>query len=155
MCFSGEGWDCPAEYLPLMKSLGFGLLATGMVWCVSVQAEVTDMTKKFKVAESFKLEKIYDVKKDEGSWVGLTEDDKGRLIATDQYGGLYRITVPPLAGGETKVEALDIPVAGGHGVLWFEGKLYIVVNEKAEKNSSETGGWVVDAKGEGWGNQSY
>lgn len=126
-------------------------MATGMVWCVSAQAEVTDMTKKFKVAEGFKLEKIYDVKKGEGSWVGLTEDDKGRLIATDQYGGLYRITVPPLAGGETKVEALDIPVAGGHGVLWFEGKLYIVVNETTKKNPSETGVWVVDAKGEGWG----
>jgi hypothetical protein len=46
--------------------------------------EVTDQTAKFKVAPGFKLEKIYDVKKEEGSWVALTEDGKGRLIAADQ-----------------------------------------------------------------------
>jgi hypothetical protein len=46
--------------------------------------EVTDQTAQFKVAPGFKLEKIYDVKKEEGSWVALTEDGKGRLIAADQ-----------------------------------------------------------------------
>lgn len=134
-----------------MKKFGFGILAFAAAFGGNCHGEVTDMTDKFKVAEGFKLEKIYDVKKGEGSWVGLTEDGKGRLIATDQYGGLFRITVPPIAGGETKVEALDIAVSGGHGVLWFKGKLYIVVNERAKKNPSETGVWVVEEKGDGWG----
>ena len=30
----------------------------------------------------------------QGSWVSLTNDDRGRLIASDQYGSLYRITPP-------------------------------------------------------------
>ncbi|QTN30981.1 c-type cytochrome [Akkermansiaceae bacterium] len=134
-----------------MKNTVLGVFAAGFAFSVLAQAEVTDMTADFKVAAGFKLEKIHDVTKDEGSWVGLTEDDKGRLIATDQYGGLFRITVPPLSGGQTKVEALDIAVSGGHGVLWFKGKLYIVVNENVKKNPSQTGVWVVEDKGDGWG----
>ena len=122
------------------------LLLLGQV-CV---AEVTDQTAKFKVAAGFKLEKIYDVKKEEGSWVALTEDGKGRLIAADQYGKLYRVTPAPLTGGETKVEALDIPVGGAHGLLWHEGMLYIVVNEKGKEFPVESGVWMVKETADGW-----
>jgi putative heme-binding domain-containing protein len=108
--------------------------------------EVTDQTAKFKVAPGFKLEKIYDVKKEEGSWVALTEDGKGRLIAADQYGKLYRVTPAPLTGGETKVEHLNIPIGGAHGLLWYEGMLYIVVNEKENEN----GVWMVKETADGW-----
>jgi len=151
MCFSVDRTKISKEYPFHMKRLGFGILTLAAALGGNCEAEVTDMTDKFKVAEGFKLEKIYDVPKQQGSWVGLTEDDKGRLIATDQYGGLYRIKVPPLAGGETKVEALDIAVSGGHGVLWFKGKLYIVVNETVKGSPSATGVWVVEQKGDGWG----
>ena len=122
------------------------LLLLGQV-CV---AEVTDQTAKFKVAAGFKLEKIYDVKKEEGSWVALTEDGKGRLIAADQYGKLYRVTPAPLTGGETKVEALDIPVGGAHGLLWHGGMLYIVVNEKGKEFPVEIGVWMVKETADGW-----
>ncbi len=56
-------------------------------------AEVTDQTTKYKVVPGFKLEKIYDVKKEKGSWVTLKEDGEGSLISADQYGKLYRF--PP------------------------------------------------------------
>ena len=113
-------------------------------------AEVTNRSADFKVADGFKLEQIYEVKPDQGSWVALTEDGKGRLIAADQYGGLFRITVPPLAGGETTVEALDIPIGGVHGLLWYEGILYISINERAQKNAVETGVWKVKETETGW-----
>ena len=114
-------------------------------------AEVTDQTAKYKVAAGFKLEKIYDVqKKEEGSWVALTEDGKGRLIVADQYGKLYRVTPAPLAGGETTVEPLNIPVGGAHGLLWHDGMLYIVVNEKAQVYPVETGVWMVKETTDGW-----
>lgn len=134
-----------------MKDFKLRVMSAGLTFCAIANAEVTDESSNFKVAEGFRLERIYDVQKQQGSWVGLTVDDQGRLIATDQYGGLYRITVPPLSGGETKVEPLDIAVNGGHGVLWFKGKLYIVVNERVKPNPSETGVWVVEEKGDGWG----
>ena len=74
----------------------------------------------------FKAEKIYDVdKKTQGSWVGMTVDPKGRIIATDQYGGIYRITLKPTVS----VEKLKVKVTGGHGALYAFDSLYIMVGE--------------------------
>ena len=63
-----------------------------------------------QVAPGFKVELIYTVpKEDQGSWVALTVDPKGRIYAGDQYGAVYRLTVPPLGSTEgTKVEKLAI-----------------------------------------------
>src|SRR5947209_13894818 len=60
-----------------------------------------------KVAKDFKAELLYSVPKDkQGSWVNLTADPKSRLIVSDQYCPLYRITPPPVRdrAGRTKVE---------------------------------------------------
>ena len=52
-----------------------------------------------KVAKGFKVELLYSVPKDEqGSWVNMCVDPKGRLIVSDQYGALYRVTPPPVGG---------------------------------------------------------
>jgi putative heme-binding domain-containing protein len=133
-----------------MKKIIIFPVAVAALFSAALHAQVNDRTADFKVAAGFKLEHIYEVKKEEGSWVALTEDGKGRLIAADQYGGLFRITVPPLAGGETKVEALDIPIGGAHGLLWHEGVLYIAVNERSQKNPVETGVWKVKETAAGW-----
>jgi putative heme-binding domain-containing protein len=85
-----------------------------------------------KVAGDFKAELLYSVPKDtQGSWVNLCVDPKGRLIASDQNGPLYRITPPPLGGRaeETKVEKLDLPLGGAHGLLYAFDSLYVMVNE--------------------------
>ncbi|MEP2777501.1 MAG: c-type cytochrome [Luteolibacter sp.] len=114
-------------------------------------AEVTDVTADYKVAEGFKLEHLYSPKADEGSWVAMTEDGQGRLIVADQYGGLFRVTVPALDGGETTVEPLGVPLGGAHGVLWHKGALYVSVNEKADKDPVDKGVWMVKEEGDGWG----
>ena len=63
-----------------------------------------------QVPPGFKVELLYSVPRDsQGSWVSLTLDPKGRLIASDQYGGLYRLTLPALGtSAVTKIEHLDI-----------------------------------------------
>jgi putative heme-binding domain-containing protein len=85
-----------------------------------------------KVMKDFKAELLYTVPKPtQGSWVNMCVDPKGRLIVSDQYGSLYRIT-PPAIGGkadETKVEKLDLPLGGAHGLLWAFDSLYVMVNE--------------------------
>jgi hypothetical protein len=62
------------------------------------------------VAPGFKVELLHTVPKgDQGSWVAITTDPKGRLIASDQYGGLYRLTLPPVGTSTgTKVEHLAL-----------------------------------------------
>lgn len=72
----------------------------------------------------FKAELLYTVPKDEqGSWVSLAKDPKGRFYACDQGDkGLYRITVA--ANGETKVEKVPIAISGAHGLVWAFDSLY-------------------------------
>jgi putative heme-binding domain-containing protein len=85
-----------------------------------------------KVHKDFKAELLYSVPKDkQGSWVNLCVDPKGRLIVSDQYGPLYRITpsVPGAPTAETRVEKLDLPLGEAHGLLWAFDSLYVVVNE--------------------------
>lgn len=84
------------------------------------------------VPKGFKVEKLYNVPKDqEGSWVALTVDAKGRLIAGDQYGSLYRMSV-----GESplKPEKLNIEIGKAHGLLAAFGSLYAMVNEDGKNN---------------------
>ncbi len=63
-----------------------------------------------------------------GSWVSLTTDPKGRLIACDQGGaGLFLIT-PGSGGSATQVEKLPVRLSGAQGLLWAFDSLYAVVN---------------------------
>jgi putative heme-binding domain-containing protein len=88
------------------------------------------------VAKGFKVEKLYNVPKDqEGSWVALTVDHKGRLIACDQYGSIYRMTVPALGKTEQlKPEKLAIEMGKAHGLLYAFDSLYVMVNENGKDN---------------------
>ena len=98
----------------------------------------------FNVLPGFQVEKVFSVPKNRfGSWVCLTVDPKGRLIASDQGGqrkgdlidqtrekrGLYRIT-PPRPGSDepTKVEPLDVNITAAQGLLFAFGHLYVSVN---------------------------
>jgi putative heme-binding domain-containing protein len=100
-----------------------------------------------KLAKDIRAELLYSVPKEkEGSWVNLCVDPKGRLITSDQYGPLYRITPPSLSGGEgrgargegsegrARVEKLDLPLGGAHGLLWTFDSLYVMVNEGVTVN---------------------
>jgi putative heme-binding domain-containing protein len=127
-------------------------------------AEVANATpaSELTLAPGFKAELLYTVpKNDQGSWVALTVDHKGRLLAGDQYGGVYRLTPPaPGSTGPTRVEPLAItlpdvpappgvtrptpkraeatggatsPSVGAHGLLYAHDSLYIMVDEVPAK----------------------
>ena len=89
--------------------------------------------ERLVVKEGFEVERLYSVpKKDFGSWVVLCEDDKGRLIAGDQYGSLYRFDRP--AQGETltdeNLEKIDLDIGHAWGLCYAFDSLYVVVNDK-------------------------
>jgi putative heme-binding domain-containing protein len=116
-----------------MKTILIPLLfgATASFAQLADQATPAD---KVKIAKGFKVELLYSVPKEqEGSWVSMTQDEKGRMICSDQYGALYRITPPALNGspGETKVEKLSIDFGHCQGLLYHAGALYGVVNDDA------------------------
>jgi putative heme-binding domain-containing protein len=114
--------------LPLGLCLSF--LATAVYG--QVKDEATPVAS-LKVAKDFKVELLYTVPKgDQGSWVSMCTDPKGRLIVSDQYGKLYRLT-PPALGTSTGlgVEQLDIPVGMAQGLLYAFDSLYVMcANDK-------------------------
>jgi putative heme-binding domain-containing protein len=86
---------------------------------------------QFQVLPGFQVERLFTVPREQlGSWVSLTFDDQGRLIASDQEGkGLCRITPPRLGSDEeTRVEHLDVKITSAQGMVWAFGSLYLSVN---------------------------
>jgi putative heme-binding domain-containing protein len=94
------------------------------------QPEATAV-KDIKLKEGFKAELLYSVPlATQGSWVANCFDDKGRMIASDQYGKLYRVTPPALDGKaeDTKVEQIPIEFGEAQGLLYAFGALYAITN---------------------------
>ena len=87
-----------------------------------------EVSRNLEVPEGFQVELIYAVPLEEqGSWVALTPDAAGRLITSDQFGGLYRVTVGEDASGTT-VEKLNVSIGHAQGLLYAYGSLYVTVN---------------------------
>ncbi len=95
----------------------------------SEQAEFTpELATHAHVPEGFKIERIFRVPRPMGSWVAITTDDRGRLIASDQGGaGLFLIT-PGTETTPTKVQKLPVDLSGAQGLLWAFDSLYVVIN---------------------------
>ncbi len=94
---------------------------------------------RIKAMQDFQVELLYSVPGGEqGSWVNLCTDPKGRIIASDQYGGLYRFA-PPAPGqplDPAKVEKMPTEIRAVNGMLWAFGALYVGVNDYEKKISS-------------------
>ncbi|CAN5901313.1 c-type cytochrome [soil metagenome] len=118
-----------------MSKLPAALIALSILAASIASAQDTPQATppaSIKIKEGFKVELLYSVPKEiEGSWVAMTQDDKGRLIVSDQYGSLYRVTPPALNGNATDTKVEKIPVDFGHcqGLLYAFGALYGVVND--------------------------
>ncbi len=91
---------------------------------------------RIKVPKDFRVELLYSVPgQAEGSWVNLCLDDKGRMLASDQYGGLYRFPLPTM--GQTidpkSVEKMAVDMRAVNGMAFAFGALYIGVNDYEKK----------------------
>ncbi|RIK79849.1 MAG: heme-binding protein [Planctomycetota bacterium] len=87
----------------------------------------------------FRVELVYaPPRASEGSWVSLTVDDRGRLIASDQYGLLYRVTPSPVGGSPTqsRCEPIRVAVGAAQGLAYVKGALYAMVNAQGESLKS-------------------
>jgi len=94
---------------------------------------------RIKAPEGFKVELLYSVPGQvQGSWVALCYDDKGRIYASDQYGGLYRFNPP--APGKTlqasDVEKVPVNIRAINGMVYAFGALYVGVNDYERKMTS-------------------
>jgi len=102
----------------------------------AIGANVATPVSNIKTLPDFKVELIYSVPGGEqGSWVNLTTDDKGRIYVSDQYGMLYRFKAP--AAGQTlsqgDIEKVPADIRGVNGMLFAFGALYVGVNDYEKK----------------------
>lgn len=110
--------------------IAFAALACAVSGPVSFAQQATPVDS-LKVAPGFKVELLYTVPKEQnGSWVAMCNDPKGRLIVSDQYGKLYRLT-PPAAGSSAApvIENIDVELGCAQGLLYAFDSLYVMVNE--------------------------
>jgi len=132
----------------LTVCLCFILFGTSCNQPATEKKNVDPKIAKLKLPDGFNAEHLYSPgDHDQGSWVAMTFDDKGRMIASDQYGYLYRITIPPVGYDTSKekviVEKLDVKMPGdtskarvkiglAHGLLYAFHSLYVTVNDEGE-----------------------
>jgi putative heme-binding domain-containing protein len=96
--------------------------------------------KKLRLSEGFAAEHIYSPSaNNQGSWVAMAFDDKGRLITSDQYGKLYRLKIPAIGSSSLTPEVEKLKIGTGigadtmgmgysQGLLYAFNSLYVMVN---------------------------
>lgn len=102
----------------------------------AVGANTATPVENITAAEGFRVELLYSVpSQEQGSWVNLCVDGKGRILASDQFGGLYRMQ-PPAAGGTLQAEQIETvpaPIRAVNGMVWAFDALYVGVNDYEKK----------------------
>lgn len=128
-----EGWQQPdfaAANWTRARSLGkLGVAPWGDVFAPKQATPAESLT----VLPGFKVELLHSATPEEGSWVAMTFDPKGRLILSPQFAerteeaGLLRVTFDA-AGRIAQKEWIAQPMYEAQGLLFAHDSLYVVVN---------------------------
>jgi putative heme-binding domain-containing protein len=92
-----------------------------------------------KANKGFKVEPLYAVPAEsQGSWVNLALDGKGRFLAADQFGALYRFSPPALDMqlDPKDIEPVPAEIRAVNGMVWVRDALYVSVNDYEHKMTS-------------------
>jgi putative heme-binding domain-containing protein len=129
-----DGWARAHVIGPIGVAPWTDVTATRLVAARAPRVMQATAADAITVKEGFEVELLYSVPMaEQGSWVSLTVDPKGRLITSDQYGKLYRITPPSLDGRDAiKIETIPVDVGTAHGLLYAFDSLYVVAGEREQ-----------------------
>lgn len=138
---------------PVKTILFVLLISLSVVSCNDKATEKPANPKisKLKLPADFKVDHLYSPSEHEqGSWVSMAFDDKGRLITSDQYGALYRMELTTLGTDSlAKIERLDIgrtnteladttkpkiEMGYAQGLLYAFNSLYVMVNHRGNED---------------------
>jgi len=105
----------------------------------SIGANTATPIDRIKALDGFQVELLYSVpSRQHGSWVALSADDRGRIYACDQYGGLFLFHPP--APGQTlspeDIRRVPVDIRAVNGMVFVDGALYAGVNDYERKMQS-------------------
>ncbi|HEV3166427.1 MAG TPA: c-type cytochrome [Isosphaeraceae bacterium] len=133
--FKAESWASCKIVAKLGDAPWSVVNAASLAAAARMREPTATAPETLKVPKGFRVELLYTVPKEtQGSWVNLTADPKGRLIVSDQYGKLYRVTPPPIGGQASaiQIEPIDVQIGEAQGLTWAFDSLYVVVNRGAK-----------------------
>jgi putative heme-binding domain-containing protein len=111
--------------------LGEVSLAAALILVVIMSGALAGQRSPLTVLPDFRVDTVYEVPSEQGSWVALTSDPRGRLITSDQFGRLYRVSLPQ-GNGPLYVRPLSVEVGSAQGLLCAFDSLYVVVNRSPD-----------------------
>jgi len=139
--------------LPIVLVISFSI-SDEQEFYLSKDSKVANL----KLPQGFIAERLYGPSENqEGSWVSMTFDHKGRIIASDQYGFLYRLKVPAIGDtvNKTTIEKLEVlndpafmsdttqgkvSMGYAHGLLYAFNSLYVMINHRGNAKLKKTSG---------------
>jgi len=106
-------------------------------------SQIVVQPEQMRVPTGFVSELIYAVPEGEGSWVALCNEIGGRMIASDQYGYLYRISPAGIPSDQdrsrtgssepqARIEKIDLKIGFAQGLLYAFDSLYVVAHASNE-----------------------
>lgn len=145
--------------LPSLRFISLAILITLAIASCNQKPEKPANPKidKLKLPPGFQAEHLYSpAEHEQGSWVAMTFDNKGRMITADQYGAIYRLQLP-VQGDTTKPKVekliigseadrnadtttLKIGMGFAQGLLYAFNSLYVMVNHNSDKNFDKNTG---------------
>lgn len=97
-------------------------------WKLALQAGGTSQPVSIRAKAGFAVDAVCVAGPNEGSWISLAFDAKGRAVVGREDKGLLRITLPSKPGTEAAVEAIEDSLLEPRGLLFAHGSLYVQAN---------------------------
>jgi glucose/arabinose dehydrogenase len=97
-------------------------------WKQALQTDQSTDPSSFLVAPGFQIELIRSAQKDEGSWVSMAFDPRGRIVIGREDRGLVRMTLAADGRSITKVETVNDTLLECRGLLFAHDSLYANAN---------------------------
>jgi putative heme-binding domain-containing protein len=97
-------------------------------WKLSLERGVVADARAITALSGFQVELIRVAAADEGSWISLTFDPRGRLVIGREDRGMLRLTLADDRRFVSKVESIDDTLLECRGLLFAHGSLYASAN---------------------------
>jgi putative heme-binding domain-containing protein len=97
-------------------------------WKQALDARFATPASSLQALAGFKVELLHSATREEGSWVSLAFDPKGRLFIGREGPGILRLTLPAQGTASAQVEVINNTLNECRGLLWAFDSLYANAN---------------------------